>query len=160
MEARLNLGLRVARAGAIAALALAGCSSSTTDPAPTAAPKSATQTIGPEGGVINVEGAEVTFPKGAVKAAVAITIEATDEAPPAGFEALSKVIRCEPSGTSFDVPVTMRMTFTPDGKAATMFWSSPEQPAFTDVGGAIDGAKMSAPVKHFSRGFVGRAKPQ
>jgi hypothetical protein len=158
MEARLNLAPRAAYACAIAAIALLGCASSSTDPAPGPAPKSSTQTIGPEGGVITIDGAEVTFPKGAVKAAVAITIEATDEAPPAGFEALSKVIRCEPTGTSFEVPVTMRMTFAPDGKAATMFWSSPERPAFTDVGGAIDGAKMSAPVKHFSRGFVGRAK--
>lgn len=140
----------------------AGCSEEDT-PAetakPGALPGSITQTIGPEGGKILLNGATVTFPPGAVATPTAITISATDEAPPAGFIALSKVFECGPTGLSFPEKVTMEMTFSPDDGAATMFWSSGADPAFTDVGGALAGSTMSASVAHFSKGFVGRKAP-
>lgn len=142
------------------ALACAGCSdSSDPAPTPTSTPKAVTQTVGPEGGKIVVEGATVTFPAGALSAPTAITISATDEVPPAGYVALSKIYRCEPSGTDFPQAVTMEMTFAPDGKPATMFWSSGADPAFKDVGGDIAGTVAKAGVAHFSKGFVGRLSP-
>jgi len=121
-------------------------------------PSSVKQTVGPDGGVITVGGATVTFPAGALAAATEITITATDEAAPDGFVALSKVFKCEPSPLDFPMPVTMAMPFSPDGQPATVFWSSGADPAFKDVGGTATGAIMTAGVKHFSRGFVGRAK--
>ena len=140
-----------------------GCSDSdpgTTAPTPSSTlPRSVTQTIGPEGGKIVLEGATVTFPAGAVAAPTAITISATDEAPPAGFVALSKIYECGPSGLSFPEKVTMEMSFSADGNPATMFWSSGADPAFKDVGGALSGSLMAAQVAHFSKGFVGRQAP-
>jgi len=141
---------------AISAALCMSCSSSSS----TATPASAvTQPIGPEGGAIEVGGAVVTFPKGAVAASTSVTISVQDgSTAPEGFLALSKVFKCEPSGTEFAQPVEMRMPFDDDGKGGTLFWSSGADPAFKDLGGKVDGRVMVATVKHFSSGFVGRKK--
>jgi hypothetical protein len=140
-------------AGAALVAAVASCGSTST-------PSSAvTQTIGPEGGTIVVDGATVTFPANAVAAPIAITITPTDEPPPAPHVALSKVYRCEPSGTTFAQKVTMAMAFRGDGAGATMFWSSGADVTFKDVGGAASDATMTAEVAHFSAGFVGKKEP-
>lgn len=139
-----------------------GACSSTTEPTPSTTgtvTSTVTKDIGPEGGVIDVDGATVTFPKGALDASKSITIRAKTGAAPAGFTVLSKVFECEPSGTSFAQPVTMRMPFTDDGKGnATMFWSTKENPDFKDVGGRVEGGAMIATVMHFSSGFVAAKK--
>src|SRR4051812_40465576 len=141
-------------------LAQASCSSSSaSDGASTPlSPSSATQTIGPEGGTIEVGGAKVVFPAGAVAASKVITISTTENVPE-GFVAVSKIFRCEPSGTEFASPVSMTMPFTDDDKGAlTMFWSAGEDPTFKDIGGKADGALMTTTIRHFSSGFVGRKK--
>ena len=133
-------------------IALGGCSSNSDD-----APTVATKTIGPEGGTIEVAGATVTFPAGALVLEREITVSSGKANPPDGYIALSPVFRCEPSGIDFAQPVTMQMPFTDDGKgAATMFWSSGAQPAFKDLGGTVQGTTMIANVEHFSEGFIGR----
>jgi hypothetical protein len=137
-------------------LLLACSDSESTTPATTPG-NSVTQPIGPDGGTIIVGGATVTIPKGALADTKQITISATDEKPPAGFTAVSKVFRCEPSGTEFTADVTMEMPFTDDGKPVKMFWSTGSDPTFKDIGGAsTNGKTMIATVKHFSAGFVGR----
>jgi hypothetical protein len=114
--------------------------------------------IGPEGGTIEVDGAHVTFPPGAVSEAKAITIASTT-AIPDGFVAVSKVFTCEPSGTDFAQPVSMTMPFVDDGKGPiTMFWSTGSDPTFKDIGGKAEGAVMTATILHFSKGFLGRKK--
>jgi hypothetical protein len=126
------------------ALACLSCSSDPT-PAPVGtsgaggAPASVMKTVGPEGEVIEVEGAKVTIPKGALASSVAITITASSDPAPAGFVALSRIFKCEPSGTDFAEPVTMQMPFTDDGKPKTMFWTSGGNPSFNDVGGTAVG---------------------
>jgi hypothetical protein len=117
-----------------------------------------TSTIGPEGGSIVVGGATVTCPKDAVAAPVSVTITEQEGGFPEGFETLSHLFKCEPSGTTFAHPVTMQMPFTDDKKGpATIFWSTGADPTFKDVGGTPTANKtMIATVKHFSAGFVGR----
>src|SRR5262249_9366981 len=65
---------------------------------PAGAKTTVTQTIGPEGGKIELDGATVTFPAGAIASATSITIAATDEAAPSGYKALSRIYKCEPTG--------------------------------------------------------------
>ena len=137
----------------LVATACSSSSSGTSTPETT----SVTQMIGAAGGTIEVGGAVVTFPKGAVAADTKVTIS-TESAVPDGFVALSNVFRCEPSGTSFAIPVEMRMPFVDDGKGGTLFWSSGADPAFKDLGGRIEGTTVVATVQHFSSGFVGRKK--
>jgi hypothetical protein len=147
----------------LALLSSAGCSGDD-EPAPgpnqtATLPAKVTQTIGPEGGTIRLDGAVVTFPPGAVASPTAITIAATDEAPPAGFVARSRIYECGPTGLSFPEKVTMAMEFSPDDQPVTMFWSSGDDPTFKEVGGAPSGSTLSASVAHFSKGFVGRKTP-
>jgi hypothetical protein len=112
--------------------------------------------VGPEGNTIQVDGATVTIPKGALSTTVSITITSSDDGAPAGFTAISKIFKCEPSGTSFAVPVTMTMPFKDDGLPSTMFWSTGADPTFKDLGGTPTNGTMTATVMHFSSGFVGR----
>jgi hypothetical protein len=120
---------------------------------------SITQEVGPEGGTIVVRGATVTFPAGALSERKMITIKATENAPPDGFVALSRVYECGPTGTSFAQPVTMKMPFEDDGNGpVTVFWSSGADPSFKDVGGEAQGGTITASVRHFSSGFAGRKK--
>jgi hypothetical protein len=143
----------------VMSLAVASCSSSADSPAKTTpSPAAVTQPIGPEGGKIEVGGAVVTFPKGAVATSTTITISADQEAVPDGFIALSKRFKCAPTGTDFAVPVEMRMPFVDDGKGGSLFWQSGADPAFKDLGGRIEGTTMVATIMHFSEGFVGRKK--
>jgi hypothetical protein len=143
---------------AVCAFVASGCSSSSTSGGG-APPSAVTQSIGPEGGTLSVGGATITFPKGALAAATTVTITTNGNPAPDGYVVLSNVFKCEPSGTDFAVPVTMQMPFTDDGKGpATVFWSSGPDPSFRDVGGMVQGTTMTASVKHFSYGFVGRKK--
>src|SRR5687767_10413852 len=117
------------------------CSS---DTAPESSPRSVTQTVGAEGGTIKVDGATVTFAKGALTESKSITIASTDKVPD-GYVALSKVFECGPSGTSFAADVTMEMPFTDDGKGpVTMFWTAGPDPAFKDIGGTAQNGVMKA----------------
>jgi hypothetical protein len=158
MRMRRSLSL----AASILALCLGACSSSTASPSGTSVTTTndtQQKAIGPEGGTIEVGGAVVTFPKGAVAQSTMITISVRQAtAVPAGFVALSSLFACEPAGTTFALPVEMRMPFTDDGKGGSLFWSSGADPTFNDLGGRIDGATMVATVQHFSAGFVGRKK--
>jgi hypothetical protein len=129
-----------------------GCAGST---GTSVLPTTVTQSIGPEGGSITIDGATVRFPAGAVAAATSITIAQSTEAAPTGHVALSKVYRCSPTGTTFAQPVSMTMAFTPDGTTPTMFWSTDNDVTFTDVGGNAAGSTFTATVTHFSGGFVG-----
>jgi hypothetical protein len=141
---------------AIGFVLMAGCSDEDTQPEEAEQlPTTVTQTIDEGGGTITLAGATVIFPTGALDAAESITITATEEAAPEGFVALSRVYRCEPSGLDFDPSVVMAMEFEADGITPSMFWSSGEDPAFQDVGGVVEASVLSAPVAHFSRGFVG-----
>ncbi|HVJ93807.1 MAG TPA: hypothetical protein VM580_28605 [Labilithrix sp.] len=135
------------------ALTVVSCGSSSSSPTDAIV----TKQIGPDGGVIEVEGAVVTFPEGAVASPTTVTISAREKsAVPVGYVALSRVFECEPSGTSFARPVEMRMPFTDDGGPASLFWSTGADRAFRDVGGRVEGKTMVATVQHFSSGFVGR----
>jgi hypothetical protein len=143
-------------AGLCLCLSASSCSSSTAS-APAATGNDVQKAIGPEGGSIEVGGAVVTFPKGAVAQSTMITISVQPAASvPAGFVALSSLFRCEPAGTTFALPVEMRMPFADDGKGGSLFWSTGSDPTFNDLGGHVDGTTMVATVQHFSAGFVGR----
>ncbi len=104
-----------------------------------------------------VGGATMTFPKGAVASATSITISQSGSVP-AGFVALSKVFECGPTGTNFEQAVTMEMPFTDDGKGPpTIFWSAGGDPTFKALETTVKSPGVAtAPVLHFSSGFVGR----
>lgn len=137
-------------------LGLLACSSDD-DPAPPASTAtSVTKRVGAEGGTVEVGGATLTIPAGALASPVDIRIDVNEGGPPPGFVAASKVFRCEPIGTTFLVPATMRMPFVGEPQDLRMFWSSGADPSFKDLGGRAESGFMTASVSHFSSGFVGR----
>jgi len=137
---------------AFALMAVSACSST----APAGGSPAVTKTIGPEGGQIVVEGATITFPANALATATQITITPTDDPAPAGYLAISRIYRCEPSGTTFAQKVSMAMSVSGDTTGATVFWSAGADPAFKDVGGTVSGSVITAGVSHFSSGFAGK----
>lgn len=139
----------------LVSLLLSACSE-TAEPGATPESESVTREIGPAGGTVEVGGGSFVVPDGALEAPVAITIRAGTARAPKGYVALSKVFECEPSGTSFAKPAQMRMPFTADGEPASMFWTAGADPAFNDIGGTVEAGVMTADVRHFSSGFVGR----
>lgn len=141
----------------LACVVLACGSSDPVSPGDTG-PTTITKSVGPDGDILVVQGATVTIPKGALTKQVEITISASEGAAPDGYVALSRVFKCEPSGTDFAQPVSMEMPFTDDGQPSSMFWSSGADPSFKDLGGTAADGTMSATVLHFSSGFVGRKK--
>lgn len=139
----------------LAASCTASCGAETYPPS---SGVSLTQRIGPEGGTFVVAGARVTFPAGALAVATSITITATEEPPPSGFTALSKVFRCEPGGIELAREVTIEMPFDEaddDGEPARMYWSTGSGATFEAIAAERRGSTMITTVKRWSGGFVG-----
>jgi hypothetical protein len=139
------------------ALALAGCVQSHPDPGIPLPGESLTETVGPEGAVLRIDGLEVAFPAGAVAADTVITVTATDETPPAFLDAFSPVIRLEPDGLELAVPVEVRLPFSGDPARASAFWSARGGDAFVARPTRIEGGVAIVESSHFSRVFVGSA---
>ena len=117
--------------------------------------------IGTSGGTITIAGGPtLEFPEGAVSEEIEVIVEKSSLPETAPFEALSEVWKCEPDGTDFAQPVTVKMPYTPDAKTepAIFYWSfggsdfAPVQDAQV-----VDGLATGT-IRHFSFGFVGRPK--
>ncbi|MDP3214904.1 MAG: FG-GAP-like repeat-containing protein, partial [Deltaproteobacteria bacterium] len=121
--------------------------------APVATDASASQLVGPSGGVIFVAGLTLTIPPGAVAAPVAITVTRTDLPAPAGYVGYSPVWRFAPEGLTFARPVTVDLTFNGDAARAGLYWSSAG--GYERLTASIAGDRVVGSTSHFSLGFVG-----
>ena len=136
----------------------AGCANTHEAPIDLPAPgESAEALIGPEGGDVTVGTVTLHVPAGALDEPVMIRAVVTDAAPPSLFTAYSPVIRFEPEGLEFDAPVELRIPFSGDGRAATVFWSAQHGDAFVPRRTRVEGAYAIAESTHFSEAFVGSA---
>ena len=118
-----------------------------------------TETVGPEGGEIELSGATVTFPAGAVSTATAITITETTMPTPAGYRAFSPLYRFEPEGLVFASPLTVSIRSRAAGAdipLGTLFWSRPatDGGGWERLGGIPTGDRVTGQVEHFSYGFI------
>ena len=138
--------------------------SSDTDPGDTApgeevdtaplAPQT-TQTVGPEGGTVALEGASLLIPAGALSTPTAITLTRTATSAPPGFVAYSPVYRFEPSGLGFAIPATLELAFEGDPLKARVFWSRRETAGFERLDSTTTDGVLVAAIHHFSEGFAG-----
>jgi hypothetical protein len=112
-----------------------------------------TQTIGPGGGTVSFEGATLVVPPGALAANVEVRVTVA-AATRAGYNLYSSVFRFEPAGTSFARPVSLSLPFSGDANLATVFWSRRSGTGFDRLGGVPSGNTVTAPISHFSEGFV------
>ena len=141
--------LRLSRMIVIGALAVAGCGG---DEPPLT---DATETIGAGGGEIEVEGARLAIPPGALPADTEITISLTASPPPDEYEAYSPVFAFAPEGLEFAVPATLALSFDQAAVDPTVFWTEHLGSHFEVIGGAASAGTITVEVTHFSRGFAG-----
>lgn len=114
-----------------------------------------TQTIGPEGGTLALEGASLIIPAGALAADTALTLTRTATSAPQGFTAYSPVYRFEPSGLTFARAATLELAFEGDPVKARVFWSRRDAAGFERLDSTTADGILRASVHHFSEGFAG-----
>jgi len=144
-----------------AALPSCGSSDETTQPGgqqPTEHP-SATDTIGPEGGVVEVDGVKLVIPPGALSEPTELSVKQRTDGAPGEYEAFSPVFEFGPDGLVFAVPAEVEFAFEGDAARAKVFWST-STGGYESLGGTVSGSRISAEVTHFSTGFVGAAVEQ
>ena len=124
------------------------------DGGPTATGATQAQTVGPEGGTLALDGAQLTIPAGALSAPVTIRISRTLEAVPSSFTAHSPVYRFEPEGLVFQLPVEVALPFTGEVTAPVVYWSLLGVSGYERLPTRVEGALAIAQVVHFSAGFV------
>jgi len=99
-----------------ALMALTGCTSGST-----AAPDAGSQpiadagvrfTIGEQGGTLEMEGATLVVPPGALDRPVEIVLAPSPEAPPDGYRLFTAAFRIQPEELVFAVPATLSLTIT------------------------------------------------
>ncbi len=135
---------------------IAACSSTDETPKTTNS-GAAAATIGSEGGTLTTKGVELVIPAGALAEARTISIAATTDGPPAGIVGYSQILRFEPEGLVFKVPVSVKIAYVGAPGDATLYWTKDGSSAeFENVGGSAGLEEVSGSVTHFSRGFVGR----
>jgi hypothetical protein len=110
--------------------------------------------VGPSGGSVEVGGATLMIPSGALSSETSITITETTEATPEGYEAYSPLYRFEPEGLVFAVPLTITLAYVGDRGLATLFWSRREGSGYERLGGVPTSDDVAGEVSHFSTGFI------
>jgi hypothetical protein len=138
--------------GALAlAGAIAGCGGGTTTPKQTAQ-----GAVTPEaGGTVKLadDSVKLDVPPGAVPSNTTIKMTTTDATAPQGITAASPILQFEPDGIVFAKPITVTFTFK-NATKPIVYWSN-HSGGYDLIPGTVSGSTISAPVTHFSMGFVG-----
>ena len=164
--------VRIAAAGALLALAACGGGGGGGGDGAGGAGATTTSTtvVGAAGGTVaGPNGVTLVIPPGALAGNVTITIEQTASgapAPPASLTLAGAMYAFTPHGTTFAVPVTMRLPFdramVPAGSRPTLFKTDAQNQWQQVAGVTVDGDTVSAQVTGFSFGTAGveRLPPQ
>ncbi len=127
------------------------------DPGTPPGPTDVSRLLGPAGGTLHVGTATLVVPPGALPTPTTISVHVSAEPVPGGFTAYSPVYRFGPEGTTFAVPLTLRIPFDGDASLASVFWTRATGAGFVPLSTTVEGGVATAKVTHFSRGFVGTA---
>lgn len=141
---------------ALGALALAGVVAGCGGGGTTAPKQTASGAVTPEaGGTVKLadDSVKLEVPPGAVPANTTIKMTTTDAAAPQGITAASPILQFEPDGIVFAKPITVTFTFK-NATKPVVYWSN-HAGGYDLIPGAVSGSTISAPVTHFSMGFVG-----
>jgi hypothetical protein len=146
----------ISRAFCASVLVLFGCGDDAVPVGgPTGSGQSVSKQIGGQGGELSLEGITLTVPPGALPSDQVIVITSTTTRPPAQFTHWSSpVYQFEPAGLTFAIPATVSISFTADGGAQSIYWSSANASTFENLGGVATGNVIATSVMHFSQGFV------
>ena len=118
---------------------------------------SASATVGAAGGALSLGDLELIVPAGALPSDVELTVTVTTEPVPGSFTGFSPVYRFEPAGTTFAMPVEVRLPYAGDAEIASVFWTHGEGDTFVALPTRVEGGEAITETTHFSRAFVGTA---
>ncbi len=114
--------------------------------------------VGPQGGVLVLDGMELQVPAGALTQEVRISAQA-EPAPMSGsHHASSPLYRFEPAGLTFAKPVALTIHTTAQPTAPALFFTHRFTDGLERHESAFDGVKFTTKIDHFSRGFVGESQ--
>lgn len=121
----------------------------------------ATLVVGPDGGALQVVGAGIEIPAGALTEPTEITLTLTDEAPPSSFAPKSAQFRLTPQGLRFAEPAEFWLT--PDAVGPDtppqLYSSTSEGSGYERLRTRADGSHLEAWIWHFSVFFAGDTFP-
>lgn len=115
---------------------------------------SRSEAVGPAGGEIELEGARLLVPAGALSEEVTFTVTRTEEPVPPGYTGYSAVWAFEPEGLEFALPVRVELPYQGNHGLATLFWSRPSGASYEWLPTGASGGVAWAEVTHLSEGFV------
>lgn len=139
--------MRVSRATWTLSIMLAASCSQRSEPV--------TRTIGPQGGKVEISGATLVVPAGALDREVDVTLSRTSDAAPAGYAAQSPLFSLEPSGLTFLSAAELTLDFTGGTDGLAVFLSAAAGGGYERLAGTVSGQHITAGITHFSTTFAG-----
>jgi adhesin HecA-like repeat protein len=143
-------------------LALAGCTEGEKkkdDPGPTdSGPPHASVTLGPGGGSVQLSGARLDVPAGALTAATVVTLDVEADPAPAASGPLGPVFRLGPATLTFASAAQLTLGVPSNTSQAALWWAPGADGAFAAQGGGrVQNAQVRASVTQAGRAFAGMA---
>ncbi len=123
-------------------------------------PTRAARIIGPTGGSVALGPVVLRVPAGALDQPIQLAITRTDERAPGGFLAYSAIYLFEPAGTRFAASASVSIDVSQWALEGQLFWSEDGVSYAALPGVATGDGLVSAPIRHFSRGFGGRTSSE
>lgn len=114
-----------------------------------------TETVGPAGGDLRLDGFVLTIPKDALRERVSITVTRTTETPPAGYDARSEVYAIEPFDFEMSYKQARVTIQAPDVEAATVMWTAADGESYEPRLGIRGQDYVAGAAWRFGRVFVG-----
>jgi hypothetical protein len=120
----------------------------------TPVPSTATKSICATGGTLQVAGATLTIPSGALAFCTLVKLSLSADPAPDGYTAYSPVVQVDPASTQLAKPATLSLDVAGSPALSAMYWSQQGTAFFEPVAGTLETGTMTAQVSHFGEGFV------
>jgi hypothetical protein len=114
----------------------------------------ASATIGAEGGRIDLDGASLVVPAGALDAPASIRLTQTDEDPPGEFTTVTPVYALSPAGLALKAPATLTIPLVDEAADPVLVLATADETGWTVVGGSASDGAVAAAIPRLGRAFV------
>jgi hypothetical protein len=106
------------------------------------------------GGQLEVSGAKLSVPRGALSACTRLTLTRTEGSAPEGYTAYSPVFDIEPAGVKFAASAALTIDVSGAPTEATAFWTRDGASGFQPVDGSLTSGTITAAIARTGQGFV------
>lgn len=154
----MGLVRHMRRVALLALCTVMACSSGDDGDTPSETPEEVSVEIGEQGGTLKVKGATLAIPEGALDEQVVLTAKNRGKSaePPAKVKKqVSDLVEFGPEGTTFKKDVELSFDLDSEEPKAKVYFTREDDPnKFEELPTTTKGKKVTAKVKHFSKGFV------